>query len=225
VPFSTPSSANRHSTKEEHVARYVREAIVAGRLRPGERIRQQALATELGMSPTPVREALRGLVTEGWLELKPHAGVSVAEVDESSVDEVYQLREMLEGRLAAEAARHITPAELRNIRSVNQAYKKASAGGDHAKARELNFQFHSAIWDAGRWPIGAGILNALWAQRWAVQAWVVDQREKRTFQEHNKVVAALAKGDPEAAREALAAHVRSGRSDYHRAKARRIDAG
>lgn len=204
-------------TKEEFVARHIREAIVSGRLAPGERIRQQQLADELGMSPTPVREALRGLVTEGWLELKPHVGVSVAEIRQDSIDEVYRLRELLESRLAASAAPKITAAQLRELREINRSFEQAHRANDHGAAREANFKFHAFIWEVAGWPVTAGILNGLWRQApWTTMSGVKG-RERRTLKEHNQIIAALASGDPERAREAHAAHVRSGRADYHHA--------
>src|ERR1700744_3232261 len=119
----SPALHERHLTKEEYVARYIREGIRAGVWEPGERLRQQQLADELGMSPTPVREAVRSLVKEGWLQLRPHIGVSVAEIDPAKVDEVYRLRETLESRLAAEAADKITPPQLRELAQVHEASK------------------------------------------------------------------------------------------------------
>jgi DNA-binding GntR family transcriptional regulator len=214
--MATKSPLISPTTKEAFVAQYVREAIVAGRLQAGERIRQQALADELGMSPTPVREALRGLVTEGWLELIPHVGVSVAEVNYDGIDEVYALREMIEGRLAAEAAQRITPAELRRIQGIQDAYKRASKNNDPGLARETNFQFHSAIWLAANWPTAMGILDTLWVKAPWVAMTGIRGRERRTIKEHDQVIAALTSGDPTRAQEALAAHVRSGRADYQK---------
>lgn len=205
------------ATKEEAVARYVREAIVSGRLAPGERIRQQALADQLGMSPTPVREALRGLVTEGWLALVPHIGVSVAELSTDGIEETYRLREVLEGQLAAEAAAKMTPERMRQIRELNATVKAALKDNDAAAMRQANFQFHSFIWSAAGWPITVGILNSLWSKvPWAGMTGVRG-RDRRTIKEHEQIISALASGDSERSREALQAHVRSGRADWHAA--------
>jgi DNA-binding GntR family transcriptional regulator len=202
-------------TKQEFVARQVREAIVAGRLAPGERIRQQQLANDLGVSPTPVREALRRLVSEGWLILTPHIGVSVASLDHAAVDEAYRLRALLEGELAAEAARRITPQRLAEIREVNAGIKRAARAKDWSTSRQLNFQFHTLVWETAESPIAVGILNALWAQMpWGPMSAVKD-RHTRTIVEHAQVVDALATGNPETAKEALVAHINSGRHDYH----------
>jgi DNA-binding GntR family transcriptional regulator len=214
--MATGNQASFLTTKEAFVAQFVREAIVAGRLKPGDRIRQQILANELGMSPTPVREALRALVTEGWLKLVPHVGVSVADVNYDGIDEVYALREMIEGRLAAEAAQLITASQLRELRSINDGYKEASANDDAALTRELNFRFHEAIWEAAGWPTAVGILHSLWVKAPWVAMSGVRGREQRTFKEHQKVIAALKSGDAGRSQEALAAHVRSGRADFHK---------
>jgi DNA-binding GntR family transcriptional regulator len=212
----SPALHERHLTKEEYVARYIREGIVAGRWEPGERLRQQQLADELGMSPTPVREAVRSLVKEGWLQLRPHIGVSVAEIDPSKIDEVYRLREILERRLASEAAGKMTPAELRELAEVHEGFKAAAAAKDHNAARERNFQFHASIWEAADWPMAVGILNSLWAQApWSTMGNFAG-RETLTYEEHGRVLEALESGDAERAGEALAAHVRSGRADYHK---------
>lgn len=201
------------TTKEELVARYIRDAIVAGRLAPGERIRQQVLASELGISPTPVREALRGLVTEGWLELVPHVGVSVAAYSNEGIDETYRIRELLEGQLGAEAATRITPEQIRHLRDLNGVLEQVLKDNDAGAWREANFKFHGVIWSAASWPVANGILNALWVKvPWA--AMTVPGRESRTIKEHRRIITALASGDSERTREAVAAHVRSGRADW-----------
>jgi DNA-binding GntR family transcriptional regulator len=212
----------RHVTKEEYVARYLREGIVAGRWEPGERLRQQQLADELGMSPTPVREAVRSLVKEGWLELRPHIGASVAEIDYGKAEEVYMLREMIEGRLAREAAERITNSQLKALAEVHEAFKASAAANDHGAARERNFQFHALIWEASGWPVAIGILEELWAQApWATMGNFTG-REARTYDEHARVLEALEAHDPEGSREALEAHIRSGRNDYKRTIADKV---
>lgn len=202
-------------TKEEYVARYIREAIVAGRLQPGERLRQQQLANELGFSPTPVREALHRLVTEGWLALTPHIGVSVAPINHDGIDEVYHLRTILEGDLASQAASAITPEALRAIREVNDTFRRASRAHDYSAARQANFQFHALVWQAANSPLTVSILNSLWARMPWEAIGMVKGRDKRTLDEHTKVFDALAGHSPERAKSALVAHINSGRSDYH----------
>jgi DNA-binding GntR family transcriptional regulator len=130
---------------------------------------------------------------------------------------VYRIRELIEGQLAAEAAKRITPLQLARIRETHEQFKEASLRGDHGAAREANFHFHAAVWDAASWPVAVRVLNALWAQVPVGPMTGVTGRESRTFKEHAAVIAALTKRDPERAQEALAAHVRSGRTDYHKA--------
>jgi DNA-binding GntR family transcriptional regulator len=208
-------AANQLLTKEELVARHVREGIVAGRLVPGQRLLQSQLADQLGFSQTPVREALRGLVTEGWLVRESHVGVSVAAINPDGVDEIYRLRALLEGDLAAEAAARVSAGLLGEIRQLNEAYRQAVGANDTAATRAANFQFHAAIWAGAASPAALGFVNALWA-RVPRPAATEPQRSQRTIAEHERVIAALSSGDPEKARTALADHIRSGQHDYHR---------
>jgi DNA-binding GntR family transcriptional regulator len=207
---------SRFLTKEELVARHIRQSIAAGRLAPGQRLLQKQIAEELGISPTPVREALRGLVTEGWLTSESHIGVSVAQVNKDGIDEIYRLRALLEGDLAAEAAKRITSQELGEIRLINSKYRQAANAEDLADARAANLQFHAAIWEAANSPFAVNLLNSLWARVPRPAAGVVKDRHQKTVAEHENVIAALASGNPDRAREALNEHIRSGQVDYHR---------
>lgn len=211
-----PSPAAPFLTKEELVARHIREAVVSGRFTPGQRLLQNQLAAELGVSPTPVREALRGLVTEGWLVSESHVGVSVAQINQDGIDEIYRLRALLEGDLAAEAAPRITEAKLAEIRGVNLLYRQAAMARDVAAARAANLQFHAAVWAVASSPVAVGVLNSLWARVPRPATELVEDRNQKTIDEHDVVIAALASRDAERARDALAAHVRSGQHDYHR---------
>jgi DNA-binding GntR family transcriptional regulator len=209
-------AGNQLLTKEELVARHIREGIVAGRLAPGQRLLQNQLADELGVSQTPVREALRGLVTEGWLVRESHIGVSVAEINPDGVDEIYRLRALLEGDLAAEAAARVSNDLLGEIGQLNETYRQAVGANDTAAARTANFQFHAAIWAGANSPTAVSLVNALWAR--VPRPTASDgQRGRKTIAEHENVIAGLASADPERARAALAGHIRSGQQDYHRA--------
>lgn len=204
------------ATKEELVARYVREAIVAGRLVPGQRLLLNQLADELGVSATPVREAVRGLVTEGWLKSESHVGVSVAEINREGTDEIYRLRALLEGDLAALAAAQLTDSGLREIRRINENYRQAADARDVAGTRAVNLQFHAAIWEAAKSPTAVRMLNFLWARapRPATAA-LAEDRHMKTIAEHELVIEALASRDPERARQALGDHIRSGQTDFN----------
>jgi len=204
-------------TKEELVSRHVRQLIVSGQLKPGTRIRQQQLADELGVSPTPVREALRSLVSEGWLIAIAHVGVSVAEVNYEGLEEIFSVRQMLEGYLAEEAARHMTPEILARLRKLNQEFERASKKRKFIEARRANYELHLLIWETAGCPVTLGIVNRLWAKFPWNTLGAVPGRGERTVDEHGDLIDALADEDPARAAKALIAHIQSGRADLERA--------
>src|SRR3954447_12716206 len=100
----------------QFVARRIREAILSGRLLPGDRIPQDALAREFGTSRIPVREALAELESEGLIALVPHAGARVAKFNLAELEEVYRIRESVEPMVIAESAEHLTAEQLVELR-------------------------------------------------------------------------------------------------------------
>ena len=115
-PKKTESAAPSASTDElprsERAHRYLRDAIRAGRLRPGDRLREVDLAATIGLSRTPVREALARLESEGLVVNDSMRGIVVTELDYSMVAELYVMREVLEGTAARLAAQHASEVEL-----------------------------------------------------------------------------------------------------------------
>ena len=203
-------------TKEEYVARHVRRLIVSGQLTSGSRLRQQQLADELGVSPTPVREALRSLVSEGWLTAVPHVGVSVSSVNFDGLDEIYHIRTMLESYLAEEAARRVTDDVVQRLRDLNEQFDLASNRGEFIDARRLNYEFHLIVWETAERPVTLRLVNELWAKFPWDTLGRVKGRGERTVSEHSELLDALARNDWKHAGKALAAHINSGRADLNR---------
>src|SRR5215831_4707241 len=111
MPTTSDQFAN-HKQLGERVSERLREMIAHGELRPGEWLRQERLASELGVSYTPIREALKQLASEGLVEHVPYRGVRVVEFTSNDVLDMYAMRITLEGLAAASAAENITPAHL-----------------------------------------------------------------------------------------------------------------
>jgi DNA-binding GntR family transcriptional regulator len=100
-------SVDKRRPLAEWVSAQLREAILNGSLKPGERIRQEAVATQYGTSRIPVREALRQLASEGLVSLVPDVGARVARLDLNELDEIYKLREQLEPLTIRESVPHL----------------------------------------------------------------------------------------------------------------------
>lgn len=134
--MSTPDETGIGSTR---VAAYLREAILGGDLRPGDRIRQEEVAAKLGASRLPVREALRMLEAEGLTEHEPHKGARVPQLSQHEVDVIYRMRERLEPLALAESLPQLSEADHEQLEEVQQ---RIEANTDLEKFLDLDREFH-----------------------------------------------------------------------------------
>lgn len=121
------------------VAAYLREAILGGRFRPGDRIRQEEVAAQFGASRLPVREALRILAAEGLTELEPHKGARVPRLTQHEVEVIYQMRERLEPLALAESLPRLTAADDERLGRLQQ---RIEDNDDLEKFLDLDREFH-----------------------------------------------------------------------------------
>ena len=129
----------------KEVAELLREKILTQELRPREWIDEPKLAEEMGISRTPLREALKVLEAEGLVELRPRRGAFVADLTEHDLDEIFPVMALLEGRCAYEAARKATPEDLARLQAIHDRLEEAAAHGDVAAYYEHNYVFHLAV--------------------------------------------------------------------------------
>lgn len=151
-------SADVLQTRDGFVADKLREAILRGHLRPGDRLDQNEIAKLLNVSRSPVREALRTLATEGLVEIQPHRSAVVAELSAEELEEIYFIRGILEGMAARMAAPKITQAQLERLMEILQEMKE---GSDLDRWLELNRSFHETIYQAANRPRLLSIIENL----------------------------------------------------------------
>lgn len=192
--------ASPHKQLRHWVAERLRSAILEGELKPGEWLRQERLAQDLGVSQMPVREAFKELAAEGLIEHVPYRGVRVVEFSADDVQDVYTHRAFLEGLAARAAAQNITDAELVDLKGLQAKMKKRLGPKHLAEYRELNRQFHQLICRASRRAYLIRTINQMWAafptMLWGNFAQTADAPlpERATDQEeHDAIVAALEK--------------------------------
>lgn len=207
MPVSAWGGEAAYATKKEIAMQYLRELVISGALKPGERVMQQEVAEHLGTSVTPVREAIRQLETEGYLESVAHVAVRVAQPQRDDLTEVYGLRRQLEGALVAEAARRITASELDEVEHLARTFETAAADGDPIAARRENYLFHLAVFRAAHRPVTLQLVNALWAKVPWESLDDVRGRARASSREHEVLVGALRARDPSAARKAAHEHM------------------
>ncbi|NLY18977.1 MAG: GntR family transcriptional regulator [Clostridiaceae bacterium] len=126
----------------------LRDAIVAGDLKPGERLMEVELAEQMGVSRTPVREAIRRLETEGFVTLVPRKGTHVAEITIKDIIDVLEVRAALDGLATELAAKNIRPEHLRQLENIHKQYAAALQKENLAIAIKRDVEFHDAIYNA-----------------------------------------------------------------------------
>lgn len=204
-----------HKQLRNVVAEQLRSAILDGRYKPGEWLRQERLAQDLGVSQMPVREALKELTAEGLIEHVPYRGARVISFSIEDVTDLYAHRAYLESRAAAFAAERIAPEELAELRALQAEIEASGAPEVVAKYRELNREFHRKIYSACRREYLIRALNQMWASFPTMlianfagtSNQPLPERDPADMQEHRAILAALESRDPEAAAQAMSAHI------------------
>ncbi len=135
------------STLSANIVEILRENIVRGDLAPGERLIEAELARQLGVSRGPLREALRVLETEGLLQNYPGRGSFVTRFSARDIREVYSLRSVLEGEAMRRAAANCSADDLEKLQAILDAMFIAAKDGVPSEVINLDFQFHSLIWE------------------------------------------------------------------------------
>lgn len=133
---------DKHQTLRERIADTLRDAIIHGRVKPGEKISEPDLAAKFGISRTPIREALRQLETEGFLEVSPRKGARIASITEKDVSDFYELKSVLEGYAARLATTRLSDKEIDKMESINEQMEKLSVEKDWKQVFRLHNEFH-----------------------------------------------------------------------------------
>lgn len=207
--MSAPEFAPRPQLAED-VARLIRRRIFDGSYPAGKYIRLEQLADELGISVTPVREALFGLSTEGLLVQQPRRGFLVLPVTRRDIDDVSAVQGHIGGELAKRAAGRITSEQLTDLERIQRELEEAYAANDYEGAVRLNHEFHRGINVAADSPKLAQLMSQI--TRYALESVypAVEGWPAQCARDHRRVLAALRKGDGDAARVAMDRHLCAG---------------
>ncbi|MGS2806934.1 GntR family transcriptional regulator [Nocardia sp. MW-W600-9] len=194
----------------QSVHRQIRQLVLSGELAPGRSLSVPALATQLGVSRSPVREAVQQLIYEGLAVSAPHAGAKVAAVDAAQIRDVLAVRAALDGLAAAAAATRLTEADLDKLASIIAAQEaNLDDATDAARDAQLDLEFHTFIRDASGNSCVVDELARLEAKAHLYRGdlWCSARNRRVALREHRRIVEALESGHPESARAAAEAHV------------------
>ncbi|MFC7850722.1 GntR family transcriptional regulator [Arthrobacter sp. NPDC057388] len=199
-------------TKNAYAYEELRTRILTGVLPQGSILSQALLAQEIGVSTTPLREALRRLAAEGLVQLESHRDARVASLTADEARDLYVLRENLDPLAAGLAAHSRTPADIENIQAALKQLTPLHDAAD-LEAMTAHREFHRAVYRASHNPLLIGILEGLWdkADRYR-QIGLQSQKDsakdrKRVREEHIEIADAVVAGDAVRAREIMQRHV------------------
>ncbi len=197
-------------TKEEQVADYLREGIIAGRFARGVRLKQQEIADLLGTSITPVREALKLLEAEGYVAGDSFKGAIVAPFNIEASSEVLSLRILLETQLVKGAVEKASASDIAELRVMAAEFANAFDAGDNEAARAANYRFHHRMFEAAAMPQTLHFVQILWARYPFDLINRLKGRVSRAAEEHDLMLAAMIAGDSSAAMLATRQHIEAG---------------
>ena len=191
------------------VSEKIRARILDGRLKPGERLVEDRLSAELGVSRVPVREALRGLSTEGLVRLEPNRGASVAEITPELVAELVEVRTLLEALNARLAARRHDPGIVALLQDTLRRGNAAAQSAGAEELARLNGEFHERLAEASRNSVLADIMRSLRERTGLAFSVNGRSRARDDWKEHAGILAAVIDGDEELAALLASRHVQN----------------
>ena len=185
----------------------IRNAILRGELKPGERLNEEHLAAQLGISRTPVREALRKLEVEKMVSHSPYRGVVITEINTDETDDLYEIRTLVEAIIAKRAALNATPDDIKRLEDLLDVTESTT---DPGKVSGYVDQYNHAIAEVANCPHISDFATKLRMvlSRMIVHTYLSPRRRADAQREHREIVAAIALGDSALAQKLTIEHVR-----------------
>lgn len=190
----------------DEVAGYVRKQILTGALKSGDFLRMDPIADALGVSITPVREALVMLSAEGFVTSLPHRGFVVAQITREDVRDIFWAQSKLAGELAARAAKRMTEEELRDLQQIHDECNAAIGRGDIAEAGHLRQTFHRAINLGARSARIQKLLGTAVSQLPASYYLTLEEHADESARAHSQIFEAIKARNPTQARSLTEKH-------------------
>ena len=192
-------------TVTDYVVNSIRERILSGYYPAGERLDQQTLIGDLGVSMIPVRESLRQLEVEGLVQIHPHRGAFVAELSSTDLQEIYLVREVLEETATLLAVPNLSAQILDELAALIEKMEGATESDDYAQLFDLNRAFHFTIYEASDNSLLIQMISSLWdrSRRYRQFYTHLPERAPQALVEHKAIYEACRAGNAISAAEAV----------------------
>ena len=187
----------------------LREAILRGELKPGERLMEIQLANKLGVSRTPIREAIRKLELEGLVLMIPRKGAEVAQITEKSLRDVLEVRRALENLAVQLACLRMSPQTLADLKAAARAFEEILGDEDVTAVAEADVAFHDVIYMATDNQRLISLLNNLREQMYRYRVEYLKKKEchKQLLWEHQEIIRAIEAGEIDVATKITEQHI------------------
>lgn len=184
-------------TKNLIVYEKLRQGIIKGTLRPGQKLVMASLAKKFKTSETPIREAIRRLESDGYVTFTPHSGAVVTEINQQELSEIYVIRISLEALATRLAVPYIRQDDLLWLKKKNDEMKAAVAKNRYEQLARFNKAFHLRIYKAAPFPRLYKMISDLWDafERWPSIFTYIPKRAAAALREHEQIIEALEKAD------------------------------
>ena len=183
----------RHQTLREKILETIRDAILRGVMKPGERVSEPELADRFGISRTPIREAFRQLESEGYLQVIPRKGAVVATLSERDIEEFYAIKSILEGYAARMAAENLSDKDIERLEVINSKLQEIAEEGDIKNFFKVHNEFHELFIRASGNDKLLALINQLVLKFNRLRLASLSQpgRMQISVQEHKKIIKAF----------------------------------
>lgn len=201
----------KYTSKRDLVVQALREMILSGQLVPGQRLRQEQLSRMLGVSATPIREAIRLLEADGLVHGETHCGVSVVEISADEFQDISRIRAMLEGLATRQAVDRCGPqayaTSLERLEDLQCQMEKCVESRSLEPVANLNREFHLSLYDLSFSPYLIDMIRRLWMHLPGYMIWENPDLAATSIEQHKPILGALRARHAEAAAHAMQVHI------------------
>ncbi|MBI5827878.1 MAG: GntR family transcriptional regulator [Deltaproteobacteria bacterium] len=200
-------------TLRERIVEFIKDSVITGRLKPGERVPEQEIAESFGISRTPIREAFRQLESDGFITVTPRKGAVVSPITDRDVREFYAIKSLLEGFAARTSCQTLTQKEIKRLESLNAQMKKHADRDDVKGFFKLDNQFHDTFLKACGNEKLCVLVHHLVQQfeRFRITALSLPGRMKDSVKQHDEIIDAFRRKDAELVERLVSANAERGR--------------